>query len=425
MCVVAERVRIGITVEDRSLSCFADLRDLVKSASRVRARTPHACIPATPALRITRVRAAARLVPVMVQHLQMQACVLVHTESGGHAMAAKEAARQGWGVLKETFMEFSKDECSRKAAALSYYTVFSLPPLLVIIIISVGLALSPEQVAHWIQGQVGNLIGGDSAREILRMVERAQAKVEGGFSVSLLLGIVGLLFGATGTFAELQSSLNAAWEVQPDPKQNEVKNFLVKRIFSLGMILVIAFLLLVALIVSSVISALSDYFGGMLPGGVSTAVLWLANAGISLAVITFLFASIFKVLPDAKVAWRDVGVGAFATAVLFVLGKFLITLYIGQSNPGEVFGAAAALALLLVWIYYSSMILFLGAEFTQVWARRYGKGIEPETGAMRVIREKREIRAPQPPETPAPPQGREPRESPEPRKLHEPAHQAR
>jgi membrane protein len=199
-----------------------------------------------------------------------------------------------------------------------------------------------------------------------------------------------------------------------------VKSFLLKRIFSLSMILVIAFLLLVSLIISSVISALSEYFGGMLPGGISTAVLWLANTGISLLVITFLFAAMFKVLPDAKVSWRDVSVGAFATALLFVLGKFLITLYIGRSNPGEVFGAAAALALLLVWIYYSSMIVFLGAEFTQVWAQRYGKGIQPETGAMRVIQETREIRAPQPPSEP-----RASREDPEPRTLHEPAHQAR
>lgn len=343
-------------------------------------------------------------------------------------MAAKETARQGWGVLKETFAEFSKDDCSRKAAALSYYTIFSLPPLLVMIIISVGLAVSPEQVAQWIQGQVGSLVGNDSAGDILSMVERARAKVEGGFSFSLIIGIVGLLFGATGTFAELQSSLNAVWEVQPDPKQSEVKSFVLKRVFSLGMILVIAFLLLVSLIVSSVISALSDYFGGMLPGGISTAVLWIANTGISLLVITFLFAAMFKVLPDAKVGWRDVGVGAFATALLFVLGKFLITLYIGQSNPGEVFGAAAALALLLVWIYYSSMIFFLGAEFTQVWAQRYGKGIQPETGAMRVITETREIRNHH--EAPGSKPESESRQESESRrpgapKLDQPAHQAR
>jgi membrane protein len=309
-------------------------------------------------------------------------------------MVVKKTALQGWDILKNTFLEFSRDECPRKAAALSYYTIFSLPPLLVIIIISAGLVLDPAEVSGWIQGQIGQLIGPEAAAQTQVMVAQAHAKVEGGFSLSLILGIAGLLFGATGTFAELQGSLNAVWEVQPDPEKNGVRSFLVKRIFSLGMILVIAFLLLVALIISSVISAASEHFGGWLPGGVSTATLWLLNTGISLLVITFLFAAIFKVLPDAQVGWRDVSIGALATALMFVLGKFLLGLYIGRSNPGEAFGAAAALAVILVWVYYSSMILFLGAEFTQVWAQRFGKGIQPESGAMRVIKEERIIREP-------------------------------
>jgi membrane protein len=309
-------------------------------------------------------------------------------------MSTKKTALEGWGILEHTFQEFSKDECPRKAAALSYYTIFSLPPLLVLIIIIAGLVLSPDEVSRWIQGQVGSLIGVDAASQIQTMVERAHAKVEGGFSLSLLLGIAGLLFGATGVFAELQLSLNQVWEVQPDPTKDGIKNFIVKRIFSLGMILGIAFLLLVFLVISSMIAALSKHFGGWLPGGLSTAVLWVINVGVSLAVITFLFAAIFKVLPDARATWRDVGVGAFATALLFVLGKFLIGLYIARSNPGEVYGAAAALALILIWVYYSSMILFLGAEFTQVWAQRHGKGIQPETGAMRVIKQEKIIRDP-------------------------------
>ncbi len=319
-------------------------------------------------------------------------------------MATKQTALEGWGILKYTFQEFSKDECPRKAAALSYYTIFSLPPLLVLIIITAGLVLDPHEVAGWIQGQVGSLIGTDAASQIQTMVERAQSRVEGGFSLGLILGIGGLLFGATGTFAELQLSLNQVWEVQPDPTKDGIKNFIVKRIFSLGMILVIAFLLLVFLVISSMIATASKHFGGWLPGGISTAVLWMVNVGVSLLVITFLFAAIFKVLPDARASWRDVGIGAFATALLFVLGKFLIGLYIARSNPGEVYGAAAALALILVWVYYSSMILFLGAEFTQVWAQRHGKGIRPETGAMRVIKEEKIIREParHPLATPAP-----------------------
>lgn len=311
-------------------------------------------------------------------------------------MATRQKALQGWGIIKRTFEEFSRDECPRKAAALSYYTIFSLPPLLVLIIIIAGVVLSPEEVEVWIQGEIGEAIGAGAAGQVQTMVERAREQVAGGLSLGLLLGIGGLLFGATGTFAELQGSLNDVWEVQPDPTKNGVKNFLIKRIFSLGMILVIAFLLLVFLVISSMISALSDHFGSMLPGGVSTALLWLVNFGVSLLVITFLFAAIFKVLPDARTAWRDLWVGAFATALLFSLGKFLIGLYVGRSNPGEVFGAAAALALILVWVYYSAMILFLGAEFTQVWSQRHGQGIQPQAGAMRVIKQEKVIREPAP-----------------------------
>jgi membrane protein len=157
------------------------------------------------------------------------------------------------------------------------------------------------------------------------------------------------------------------------------------------MIIVIAFLLLVSLVVSSLISAFVGQLSGLLPGGLSAVAVWVVNIAVSLLVITLLFAAIFVVLPDATVAWRDVWVGAFATAVLFVLGKFLIGLYIGQSNPGEAYGAAAALAILLVWVYYSAMILFLGAEFTQAWALRYGSGIEPDDSAVRVVEKQQPV----------------------------------
>jgi membrane protein len=216
------------------------------------------------------------------------------------------------------------------------------------------------------------------------MIQHAQQKVQGGFSLGLALSVAGLLFGATGAFAQLQKALNTAWEVTPDPEQGGLKNVLVKRVFSLGMILVIAFLLLVSLVISSLLSTFSEQLGGVLPGGLSAAAAWVINAAVSLAIITLLFAAIFKVLPDARIAWRDVWVGAFVTALLFTIGKFLIGLYVGQSDPGEAYGAAAALAILLVWVYYSAMIVFLGAEFTQVWARRHGTGIEPDDGAVRA-----------------------------------------
>ncbi len=304
------------------------------------------------------------------------------------------AGKAGLNLLKQTFKEFSDDDSPRMAAALAYYTIFSLPPLLLLLILIAGAALDPESVRGWITGEVGGLIGQEAAEQMQTMVENAQAKVQGGFSVGLIASIAGLLFGATGAFTQLQQALNKAWEVEPDPEKGGLKQFAVKRIFSLGMILVIAFLLLVSLVLSSVIAALSSSLSGWLPAGLSTVGLWVINTSVSLLVVTVLFALIFVILPDADVAWRDVWIGAFATAVLFVAGKFLIGLYIGQSDPGEAFGAAAALALILVWVYYSAMILFLGAEFTQIWAEKYGQGIRPDEDAVRVVEEKRQVLTP-------------------------------
>ena len=306
--------------------------------------------------------------------------------------SSAQSFKESTNILKQTFSEFTDDDCPRMAAALAYYTIFSLPPLLVLIITVAGLVLSAQQVEGWIEGQVGSMLGAETASQIQTMVESAQERVSGGFSFGLILSVAGLVFGATGVFAQLQKALNTAWEVEPDPESGGILTFFTKRVFSLGMILVVAFLLLVSLLLSSLISALAGQMGGLLPEGISSVVVWIINAAVSLAVITLLFAAIFKVLPDAKVTWRDVGVGAFVTAVLFVAGKFLIGLYIGQSDPGEAYGAAAALALLLVWVYYSAMIIFLGAEFTQIWARRHGSGIEPDEDAVRVVEEKRHLR---------------------------------
>lgn len=304
-------------------------------------------------------------------------------------------------ILKQTVKEFIDDDCPRMAAALAYYTIFALPPMLVLIIMLAGTLLSVQQVESWIQGQVGGLIGADAADQIQTMVAHAQQRVEGGVSLGVIISVVGLLFGATGAFAQLQTALNAAWEVQPDPEQGGLKNFLLKRVFSLGMVLVIALLLLVSLLLSSIISTFSEQLGSFLPGGVSTALVWGINLALSLFLFTLLFGSIFKVLPDAKIAWRHVWIGGFATALLFEIGKFLISLYIGQSNPGEAYGAAAALALILVWVYYSSMIIFLGAEFTQVWTRRRGTGIQPAKGAIKIDTKSKSKSAPAPSKDPA------------------------
>ncbi len=205
------------------------------------------------------------------------------------------------------------------------------------------------------------------------------------------MGIGVLIVGATGAMVQLQTSLNRTWEVKPDPEAGGIRNFLMKRMLSFGMILGIAFLLLVSLVISAGLAVLGTYLGSILPG-IGAGLLELANNMISFGVITVLFAGMFKFLPDAEISWRDVWVGAAVTSLFFVLGKFAIGIYLGQSDPGEPFGAAASLAILLVWIYYASLILFFGAEFTETWAKVRGSGIRPEAGAVRVVTEEVELR---------------------------------
>ena len=285
-------------------------------------------------------------------------------------------------LIKRSFRDFKDDDCMSAAAALSYYTVFSLPAVLVLLLLVLGAVMDPADVRGGVERQLETLMGpaaGESVRGVLQHAERP-----GGGLVPTLLGISALLLGATGAVMQLQQALNRAWEVKA--VGGGIKAFFGKRVFSLGLLLAIAFFLLVSLAVSAMLSAAGARLGGLLPEGLSTAVLFVINLVISLAVIGLLFAAMFKVLPDAKIAWRDVWVGAVVTAVLFMIGKFLIGLYLGKSNPGEPYGAAGSLAILLVWIYYSSIIVLFGAEFTQTWAERRGEGIEPEAGAVRVER---------------------------------------
>jgi membrane protein len=298
-------------------------------------------------------------------------------------------------VVKQAFKDFSDDDCTTMAAALSYYTVFALPPLLLLIVMIVGAVMDPQQVREVLQGQLGNLLGEAGGEGIRTIMEKAQEtrQPDAGRPVAAVLGVATLILGATGVFAQLQAALNRAWEVKPDPEQGGIKNFLVKRVFSFGMVLGIAFLLLVSLALTAAISAVGDVFARMVPG-LGEPLLYVLNFAVTFAVITLLFAAMFKIVPDAKVAWRDVWVGAVVTALLFMIGKFAIGFYLGRSNPGEVFGAAGSLAVLLVWIYYASMIVFFGAEFTQSWAEQRGEGVVPEEGAVRVVQEEKHVRGP-------------------------------
>lgn len=280
-------------------------------------------------------------------------------------------------VLKETVREFIEDRCTTLAAAISYYTVFALPPLLVLILTMVGLLVDPAEVQGRISGEVGLLIGPDAARMVTTMVEQASRLRSGPAAV---IGALALLLGATGAFMQLQGALNQAWDVPPRERRGGLRGQLVKRVLSLGMILGIGFLLLVSMLLSAVLSAAGDALGRMLPGFLSGGVLQILQLTISFLMISVLFGAIFKVLPDVDLGWRDVTVGAVATALLFVVGKSLLGFYLGRSEPGSAFGAAGALAAILVWIYYSAIILLLGAEFTQVWTRRRGRepALEPE-----------------------------------------------
>ncbi len=294
-------------------------------------------------------------------------------------------------LLRASASDFLRDNCPRMAAALAYYTIFSLPPLLILVLTIVGAVWNPQSTVEIVQGEFGRLVGPTAAREIHSIIENADQPGGSRGPVAAVLGMAALIFGATGAFIQLQDALNRAWEVAPDPNQGGVRNFLVKRFFSFGMVLSIAFLLLVSLMVSATLSAFGQRAAGALPGRLSDATLWLFDLGLSLLVVTVLFATIFKVLPDAHIAWRDVWIGALATALLFVAGKFAIGLYLGRSDPGRAFGAAGSLAVLLLWIYYSGLIVLFGAEFTQRWAESRGAGIEPEAGAVRIVEEKRHL----------------------------------
>lgn len=280
-------------------------------------------------------------------------------------------------LLKLTYQGWKEDKASRLAAALAYYTIFSLAPMLVIVIAVAGLIWQRDAVQSSVMNQIGGLVGSQGAEFVSGLLEGASNPKEG--IAATLIGIITLLFGALGVFNALHDALNTIWEVKEEETKgfwNSIKNVILSRFLSFTMILGIGFMLLVSLVISTGISALGEWIGGLLP--FQELILQIINLVISIGVITVFFALIFKVLPDAEIAWRDVWIGAFFTAILFSIGKTLIGLYLGSSAVASSFGAAGSLVLLLLWIYYSAQILFFGAEFTQVYANQLGSRIVPE-----------------------------------------------
>lgn len=288
-------------------------------------------------------------------------------------------------LLKEAFQEWQDDKASRLAAALAYYTVFSLAPLVIIAIAIAGAVFGEEAARGEIVGQIQGLVGQAGAEVIETAIQNAnRPDARGG--VASLISVVVLLFGASGVFAELQDSLNTVWDVQPKPGRG-VSGFIKKRILSFSMVLGIGFLLMVSLILTAVLSAFSTYMSHLLPG---VGWFWeILNFVISFGVITLLFAMIYKFLPDVKITWNDVLIGAIITALLFTIGKTVLGMYLGQGTFGSTYGAAGSLVIVLAWVYYSAQILFFGAELTQVYASRYGSRIVPNKDAEFVTEEAR------------------------------------
>jgi membrane protein len=286
-------------------------------------------------------------------------------------------------LLKETLRDWWEDKALRLAAALAYYAVFSIAPLLVLTESVAGMIFGPEAVRGQLDDQLAGFVGEKSAETIQSMVRSATRKTEGAWAV---FGGLTLLVAAGGVFGQLKDALNTVWEVKPRPGRRIV-GFIRDRFLSFTMVLGTGFLLLVSLIISTVLAVATRHLESVLP---LTAVLWwLIHFIVSMGVVTMLFAMIFRYLPDVKIEWRDVWIGAVATALLFNLGKYLLGFYLGREALISAYGMAAAGILILLWVYYASLILLFGAEFTQVYARARGSKLAPRRGAKPVDTEKR------------------------------------
>jgi membrane protein len=291
-----------------------------------------------------------------------------------------------WIVLKDSFNGFIDDRCLKLSAALAYYTVFSLAPLLVMIISLVSIFLGQEAIQGQLFSQINGLVGNQAAAQIQEMVKAVG--LSGKTNTALMIGIATLIVGATTIFVEIQDSVNMIWRVKAKPKRGWLK-LLKDRLLSSSLIVGLGFLLLVSLIINGLILALSGILTRYIP---QVGVLLISgfNFLISTGVVTVLFATIFKVLPDAKIAWKDVRWGAFFTALLFMLGRYLIGVYVETTSTSSAYGAAGSLIVVLVWIYYTAAILYFGAELTQAYANHFGIKIEPADYAVYVEQIERE-----------------------------------
>ncbi|AHM58905.1 ribonuclease bn [Flammeovirgaceae bacterium 311] len=281
------------------------------------------------------------------------------------------------GLIKETYTEWNNDEPWRQSAVVAYYAIFSLPALLIIVITIAGSIFGEAAVQGELSSEIGNMIGPDAASEVETMISNAYTNQNS--TIATIIGIAVLIFGATGVFYQLQQSLNNVWNVEANENAGFMK-LLKDRVTSFSVILVIGFLMLISLLLTTLLSVLSDFIVQHLPDYLLY-VFYVVQFLVSFGIITLLFAMIFKILPDVDLEWRTVWTGAIVTAALFVIGKFALGIYFGRANPGSAYGAAGSIILILLWVSYSCLILFFGAEFTKVYARRYLQPVNPSKHA--------------------------------------------
>ena len=307
-------------------------------------------------------------------------------------MNFKRSARwfkKTFSILKASFNAFMNDKALKMSASLAYYTVFSMAPLLMILISAASIFYGKEAIQNKVFEELNGFLGNDAAMKIQEILKEIALTSDS--TLAIIIGVGTLFLGATGVFIEIQDSINQIWRVKAKPKKGW-KKMIINRFLSFSMIISLGFLLIVSLIINGIILALSAKLSQYFP----ETTIWIVeiiNAGITFIVIAALFGIIFKYLPDVQISWKDVRVGAIFTAILFTIGRYLIGLYIEKVGPGSAYGAAGSLIVILVWVYYTSAILYFGAEFTQVYAQCYGGKIRPAPYAVHIVQteEEREV----------------------------------
>lgn len=293
-------------------------------------------------------------------------------------MNKKLSVKGLWHVLKKSGSNFGKDKLTKKSASLAFYTIFSMGPLMIVIVFVASLFYGHDAVEGGVYNQVKSFVGDDAAVQLQQVLKNAALSTSSTFAA--IIGVITLLVGATTMFADMQESINEIWGLKPSKKSGWLK-LILDRLLSFGVVSSLGFLLLVSLGISAIVDSFNTHLKAGFPG-IAIPLLYIINIAVAFVITTILFLIIFKVLPDAHIKWKDVLSGAIATAILFMLGKFGISFYIGQSTLGSTYGTAGSLVVLLLWVYYSSVILYFGAEFTKCFALEFGSAIHPNSYAI-------------------------------------------